>query len=65
MHQSLADCTRSATACGFTGKQANHVHMSTPALAAKQKPIEAPLLVHPCIAIDDRLVAAVRTWGPP
>jgi len=45
------------------GEQAVYAHLSAPALDRKQKPVEAPLLVHPCAAIDERLVNAVRAHG--
>ncbi len=45
------------------GEQAVYAHLSAPALDRKQKPVEAPLLVHPCAAIDERLVDAVRAHG--
>ena len=42
------------------GAQANHVHVSAPALSAQQRRIELPVLVYPGAAIDGHLVAAVR-----
>ena len=42
------------------GAQANHVHVSAPALSAQQRRIELPVLVFPGAAIDGHLVAAVR-----
>ena len=45
---------------GFcVGAQANHVHVSAPALSAQQRRIELPVLVYPGAAIDGHLVAAV------
>ena len=46
--------------CGCVCMQALHLQVQAPALAAKQRPIEVQILVHPGIAIDARLVSAVR-----
>ena len=45
--------------------QALHLQVQAPALAAKQRPIEVQILVHPGIAIDARLVSAVRPTAVP
>ena len=58
-------CSVTTADCGCVCTQALHLQVQAPALAAKQRPVEVQILVHPGIAIDARLVSAVHPTAVP